>query len=201
MLEATTSGSAPVSSRTINVEANLLLEWLSESRRVRERAARLFLYLLSVLLAACVTCPLLYTALRSAQDRSGAAKGVLAIASAELEALDEERERLQPRMDESAMRKRLRDNAHAFLAHPILVMNAAPPEIAFQTIRITVVSGTLTIHCSADSETYQAAQAFAESAGKGPNLQSSLLSTVRRNDRLAPDGVGFDYVKEVKVGS
>lgn len=199
MLEASSTGHAPPRNKTINTEVNLLAEWQRERGRVNELITRQMVALALFALVAFSSVPFLVRAQAAANERLTKAKYAVQGTSTLLADLESKQKAAKPRIDESEMHETVRHEATQFLGHAVKVINAAPAGMAFDTVGADVIGGELAIRCKADAESNSVVQYFIDHAGRGENVNSTLLATAQKNGKLSRDGVGFEYVKRIGV--
>jgi len=199
MLEASTTGHAQLKHKTINAEVNLLTEWQRDKSKVNDQIARIAGLMALIAALAFGTSPFLVRAYHESGERLHIAQDSLKHVSSQLGGLQEARKEAKPRIDQSTMHDTVRREANQFLGHTVLVINSASAGMAFETVSADVIGGEMTLHCKADAESNAVAQNFIEQAGQGPNVESTLLATAEKNDKLARDGIGFEYVKRIEV--
>ena len=199
MLEASTSGPAQLKHKTINAEVNLLSEWQRKRDDVVEQITRMAIALTLVALLALGSLPFLLRAFVNSGARLRKAQLVLNAKTTSANALDSTKKSIAPRLDQGAMHESVVREAKQFLGQTFMVMNAAEPGMAFQSVSSTVVSGELTVDCKADAENNAVVQNFMSHANQGPSVHSFLLVNAQKNPVLANDGVSFEYSKVVGV--
>jgi hypothetical protein len=199
MLEASSTGSAPLRQKTINAEVNLLSEWLRRRSRLNEHIARMAGILGLILVVGGGSMPFFIRAYGDAHRRSIAALDNLEMAKAKLASLQPARTSARPRIDQSVMRDTVKREAEQFIGHTVLLLNSASAGMAFDVISADVIGGEMVVHVRADAENNSVIQGFYEQAQKGPNVQSTLLATSSHNGILGAEGMGFEYIKRIKV--
>lgn len=199
MSTMTLSGrAAPDSEKRIDVDANLLGEWLSERallyRGLRSRALGI--------LAIAVLGSWGVGAL--AQSKAALSKRAAPVAQ-RLKAVDADYAAITPDEGDSAaaistMLDATKKKGDAFVGQIITMMNSAPPTIALSSLKADILGGEEKLTGQADAETFYAANEFIQhnnAPDKGMN--ATQLST-SRSDVLAPGGVSFQFVKSMRVG-
>jgi hypothetical protein len=199
MLEASTSGPAQLRHKTINAEVNLLSEWQRKRDEVVEQITRMAIALTLVALLALGSLPFLLRAFVASGARLADAQTTLNDKTLTASRLDMQKRSATPRLDQDAMHESVVREAKQFLGQTLLVMNAAEPGMAFQSVTASVVSGELTINCKADAETNAVVQNFMAHAKEGSSVHSYLLVNTQKNPVLGNDGVSFEYSKVVGV--
>ena len=136
----------------------------------------------------------------NAEKRAEEASAAFTRLDAELGSLTIEQKEAVPKLDGEAIRTSLRRRARQFLGQTVLVLNAAPTGMAFESLSIDVISGEQTIRCKADAEQDSVIRTFVQKAGEGPQELSTQIANSRSADKLSEDGVAFELVKKVEVG-
>ena len=193
-------GAAPPKQRTINVEVNLLAEWLERRNRLRDERLRWTGILATLVVVSVVSLPYLSDIAAAQQANSRKAVAEAAGRSAALITLQQQQSIVQPKIDSDAMVQDCRHRAQQFMGEFFSVLNATTPKMAVETIDASVLGGEITIRTKAQAETYLAAQEYVELAGKGTRVKSAILSTARQNKTLGQEGVTFEFAKRLEVG-
>lgn len=193
-------GAAPPKQRTINVEVNLLAEWLERRNRLRDERLRWTGILATLVVVSVVSLPYLSDIAAAQQSRSQKAISGAGGRSAALITLQQQQSVVQPKIDSDAMVQDCRRRAKQFMSEFFSVLNATTPKMAVETIDASVLGGEVTIRTKAQAETYLAAQEYVELAGKGTRVKSAILSTARQNKTLGQEGVTFEFAKRLEVG-
>ena len=201
MLDANSYGHAAPETKTINVEANLLSERLGEREKHIEAARRRLLLIFLTLIVGLAALPPLYRMEARAHKSAVAAKTRADEMGAVLTQVMHEEQGVRPKLATEELRIRVQKQTQELLGHMYLVMNAVTKSIVLGSLKAEVVSGDIKISGGADAESYGDARAFISTAGEGPNVQDMVLSSTRRSDALGNNGVAFDFIKRVKVGS
>ena len=193
-------GAAPPKQRTINVEVNLLAEWLERRNRLRDERLRWTGILATLVVVSVVSIPYLSDVAAAQQNRSQKAIAEAGGRSAALITLQQQQSVVQPKIDSDAMVQQCRQRAKQFMFEFFAVLNATTPKMAIETIDTSVLGGEITIRTKAQAETYLAAQEYVAVAGKGSRVKSAILSSARQNKTLGPEGVTFEFAKRLEVG-
>jgi len=200
MPQTNSLGAAPLKNRTINVEVNLLGEWLDSRAKLHDDRLRWTGFLTTVALIAVVALPLLSEAAAAQRNRVRRAESMVGKEAASLAALETQLAEVQPKLDSEATQARCQAQATVFMGEILTVLNSTTPKMAVETIEGSVLGGEVTIKTKAQAETYLDAQEFVGIAGRGNRVKSAILSTARQNRSLSPDGVTFEFAKKVEVG-
>lgn len=193
-------GAAPLKQRTINVEVNLLAEWLERRNRLRDERLRWTGMLATLVLVAVVSIPYLRDVAAVQQRQSQKASSEASGRAAALIELQQQQSLVQPKIDSDAMVQQCRHRAKQFMFEFFAVLNATTPKMAVETVDASVLGGEITIRTKAQAETYLAAQDYVALAGKGSRVKSSILSTARQSNTLGIEGVTFEFAKRLEVG-
>lgn len=193
-------GAGPLRNRTINVEVNLLGEWLETRAKLNDDRLRWTGFLTAAALFAVVVLPLLSELAAHQQGRLRRAVVAAQAQQTAFDALQAELSSVQPSIDGEATWRRSREHAGAFLGEIMAVMNAKTPKMAFDIVEGSVLGGEVSIKTKAQAESYLDAQEFVAAAGVGQRVKSSILATARRDQTLHPNGVSFEFAKKVEVG-
>jgi len=199
MLEASTSGHAQLRNKTINAEVNLLSEWQRQRDDVVEQITRTAIALTVVALLALGSLPFLLRAFVKSGARVRQAAMTMTAKSVTANNLEVRKKSAAPRLDQGAMHESVVREAKQFLGQTLLVMNAAEPGMAFQSVSSSVVSGELTVNCKSDAENNAVVQNFMSHANMGPSVHSFLLVNAQKDPVLGDQGVSFEYSKVVGV--
>ena len=199
MSTMTLSGREAPSTKRIDVEANLLDEWIHERRETKKQ----------IQLRIVATIGLAGLGLWSAGNlsnwRAGFAAKQAPVAQ-RLKAIQSQYAEIVPAtgantpVDVRAMAESTKKNADAYMGQIVALMNSASPSLAFSNVKADILGGEVKLTGQADAETYYAANEFIQrnnDASKGMNATQVSTS---RSDLLANDGVSFQFVKKVRVG-
>lgn len=197
-MDTTSLGRGSRSAKTINVQANLLSERLAERARVTE-SSRTRLIALGVGIALFSLCaPPLYRYQARAATAAGQAQAQAEQIQEQLAALQKKVEEAQPKLDESELLLRLRNQSNGLLGHLTELLNAAPAGVVLSGVKVEISGGTLGFQCSAEAEGFPQAQAFLANARSSPDSKDAFLSTARQSAQIGEQGIGFDLVKKVE---
>lgn len=199
MPQTNSLGAGPHKGRTINVEVNLLGEWLKSRSKLHDDRLRWTGYLTAVAFAALVALPLLSELAAAQRSRVRTAESVANAQAATLAALQNELSLVQPKLDGEATLAKTQAQAKGFLAEMLAVLNQTSPQMAIETIEGSVLGGEVSIKTKAQAETYLSAQQFVAQAGQGKGVKSAILATARQYKNFGPDAVTFEFAKKVVV--
>lgn len=187
--------------RTIDVEANLLTERLSEhSRLVRVAHRKLLVIGLSMFVAGALL-PSIY-GLRAACAKAVAIHEAKAGNLAKtLSTLQADHAMSVPRIDEHELSRTMRLQATRLLGQLSLVLNSVPKNAACSSVKADVMAGEMTLVISADANGFEAMREFVLKASEGPNTTSAILVSTKRSEALGTGSVSFDFVKKARVGN
>lgn len=199
MSTMTLSGREAPSTKRIDVEANLLDEWVLERRETKKQIQLRLVAMAGIIgLGVWATGNLLHW-------RSGFAAKEAPVAQ-RLKAVQGQYAEIVPAAGANApadfrgMAQGTKKNADAYMAQIVALMNSASPSMALSNLKADVLGGEVKLTGTADAETYYAANEFIQrnnDASKGMNATQVSTS---RSDLLSTDGVSFQFVKKVRVG-
>lgn len=198
MSAMTLSGRESPSAKKIDVEANLLEDWIAERRRTARDIQLRIVAVLGVAAAGIWA----FSAL--SQWKAGFASKEHPVAQ-RLHAIRQQLVQVQPSgtaISEAEIEKMIatsRTHADAFVAQVIALMNSAPSSMAISAIKIDVLGGEMKMTGQADAENYYAANEFILRNNDPAKGMSSTQTSTSRSDLLGTDGVAFQFVKKVKV--
>ncbi len=201
MLEASSPGRGLPKTKSINVEANILDGWLRERNRLVDRVTRRVLGIIIVLLIGCATLPKLWSMYSVAKGKDAVASKTLATIATRLNATQKASADAQPILDQDSMLQESRKKMELAVDHVLLILNAAPSNVAIASLKAEVMGGELTIQCKADAAGSDSGRAFVDEASKGPSTLSALQAFTRSSDVFGDKSIAFNFVKRVKVGN
>lgn len=200
MLETNSLGRAHPKPKSIDVEANLLTEWLVERSTLAARITRRLTLLLGVIAFGAVCLPILDSELSHVQARGTALAKTSGDLDQRLRALQGESSEAKPRLEHEQMLKASRERLQGTLGQLALVFNSAAPGVAISSAKVEILAGEMTISCHADATASASGREFVDKASKGPDTLSAIQSSSHRSDLLGKQGVTFEFVKRIKVG-
>lgn len=191
-------GSAAPKSRSINVGANLLGEWISERARQRQQVIRYGALLGASLLLAGLSVPPLWRAAGAAAHEASGLKQRVASLDEQLAIADKAQKAAHPGIVVKAMCDRTGGSFDRFMAQMNRVLGAGNSRMAFASVHGDVIAAQAHIVVQADAEDDGAADAFAQAASD-PSASVDGIVTSRPSHLLAEQGVGFQYEKRIGV--
>jgi hypothetical protein len=200
MPDVSSPGSALPNIKTINVEANLLGEWLSKRDRRREEVVRYVALIGGLVVLAGVTVPLLAGVHASASRRAAKAHKRMTGLAATLQKFQAEKDAASPRLAHHEMLKTTRGQAERFMGQMVFLLNSGSSDMAFAAVQGDVLGGEMTLRCKADAKDFATARNFVSVAGGGEAVKSAVLVSSRSSEMLGPSGVSFEFIKRVEVG-
>jgi hypothetical protein len=187
------------SGKSINLEANILSEWLGATAALRQRLKLRAVVLAAVICGGAVALPQL-SGMSTAMAARAAGAQARNAQSAKVEAeLDRRAKADQPRVQEAHMLADSRANLNTLLGNLTLVVNAVPTSVTFDTVRAEILDAELTITCKSQAENDAAGQLFVDGASKGPNVVYAVQASTMKSNVLAKNGVAFDFIKRVNL--
>jgi hypothetical protein len=200
MPDVSSPGSALPNIKTINVEANLLGEWLAKRDRVREEVVRYLMLIGGVAAIALVALPVLWRVHSSAQAATAKAEKRMKQLGSTLAQYQSQKDEASPRLAHQEMLKTTRVQADEFLGQMVLLMNAASTDMAFGSVQADILGGQMTVRCKADAQDFATTRKFVTDAGVGPGVKSAVLVSSRSSELLGSNGVSFEFIKRLEVG-
>ncbi|MCB8932593.1 MAG: hypothetical protein M9921_06750 [Fimbriimonadaceae bacterium] len=197
-MDTSSLGRAQRSTKTINVEANLLSERLTERARIAESSRNRLIGLGLSLALFLLAAPPLYRYQGAATRAAHNAQAKADQSAEQRAALEKKVEEAQPKLEESELMDRLQKQSNGVVDQLVGVLNAVPAGVALSGVKVDVMGGTLTFQCTAEAESFEQAQAFLANARSAPGSKDAFLSSARQSAQIAPTGVGFDLIKKVE---
>ena len=199
-MKDTIFGSAAPKTRSINVGANLLSEWVCEQARLRREIGRaLGLLAASVAVPAAVLPPLMRSASRTMATAAELRHGVADLDTA-LAVSEKARKAAQPSLLVDAMRLRTQASLDRLDGEILGVLRAGNARSALNDVRVEVQGGEAHFMVQALAEDEGATQAFVRAADD-PSAKVAAITTSRPSELLGPHGLSFVYEKRVGVQS
>ncbi|MFI5385433.1 MAG: hypothetical protein ACHQ50_04855 [Fimbriimonadales bacterium] len=194
----TLSGREAPNTKRIDVEANLLQEWLVE-RRVMKREIQLRLAAVAGIFAVGLWC------VASLREWNSSFKAKERPVAQRLKAVQNQYTAMIPAstgISDAELQKMVdtaRNHADALMGQVIALMNTASASMALASMKVDVLGGEVKVTGQADAENYYAANEFIQrNNDPSKGINATQVST-SRSDLLATDGVSFQFVKKVKV--
>ena len=199
MQDMSSHGRVQRSGKSINLEANILSEWLGATAALRQRLKLRTVVLAAVICGGSVALPQLSGMSAAMAGRAARAQARNA-QSAKVEAeLDRRAKAEEPRVQEARMLADSRANLNTLLGNITLVVNAVPTSVTFDTVRAEILDAELTMTCKSQAENDAAGQLFVDGASKGPNVVYAVQASTMKSNVLADNGVAFDFIKRVNL--
>ncbi len=193
-------GAGAPKQRTINVEVNLLAEWIESRNRLREDRLRWTGILVTVALFSMILLPFLSSRAAREQARAHRAMRQADLQAALLTRLGGQLNVVQPQIDGEATLDLCRGRSRLFMAQMFAVLNATTGKIVVDSVEGNVLAGEMSLRVKAQAVDYPAAQEFVAAAGRGNRVKAAILATTRQNGTLGPEGIAFEFAKKVGVG-
>lgn len=191
-------GSAAPKSRSINVGANLLGEWLAEQSRLRRDVGRFATLLGGSLFVAALTLPVLLRNGNEAAGQVAELRGNAALMNSQLEVSERAQKAAQPALVVGALCARTRGSLDRLLGQMERVMNAGNSRMALSSVRLDVQSGEAHLVVQGDAEEDGAADAFARNVDE-EGAKVAAITNSRPSQVLGSQGMGFQYEKRIRV--
>ncbi len=191
-------GSAGLKNRSINVNANLLSEWIAEQARLRREVVRYAALLGGALVLVVTAMPPLLSAASTEAGHGADLRRQIASFDASLKTADRARQAAQPALVVKTMCDRTTGSFGRFLGQLNRALGAGNARTAISSMRLDITGGEAHLVVVADAEEDGAADAYArnvsEEGAKVDAITSSHPSTL-----LAAQGIGFTYEKRIGV--
>ncbi len=191
-------GNGALKSRSINVGANMLGEWIEEQAKLRQQFARYGAVLSASVLVAVVACPILG---RKAGVEGAELKGLkagIAGLDEQLKIADKAKKEAQPAKIVHEMNERTRVSFDRFVGQLDHILRAGNPQMALAMLKLEMTSGEAHVTLQADAEDDAAAEAFAKNASEEGATVDSITSS-RPSALLSTQGLSFLYEKKIRV--
>ena len=199
MSTMTLSGREAPSTKRIDVEANLLEEWLIERRSTKKQIQLRVVGVIGVTILGIWSVGMLneWRGSFAAKQRPVAQR---------LKAIQDQFAQVVPTAgggtSEAEIQKMVeasKKNADAYMAQVIGLMNTGSQSIALSSLKVDVLGGEVKLTGQADAETYYAANEFIQRNNDPAKGMNATQVSTSRSDLLATDGVSFQFVKKAKV--
>lgn len=200
MVEASSPGRVSPKIKSIDVDANLLSERITERERHLEALSRRGLAGFGVLVFAIVALPTSYGLQGKMAERAHAVATREADAAKRLADRKAVLAALQPKMQSTAMLATIRGYSGDFLKQFASFTNSANSRMVFSGVKAEVNGGQVRLSGRADAESYGAAREFVDRLAKLPQTKSAELKQWRQNDEFAEGGVAFEVERVAEVG-
>lgn len=191
-------GSVAPKTRTLDVGANLLNEWIEEQARLRHELVRYGLIAAAALVGLVVGGSLMMSNIAlNAKRRLVLVRGIERLDKS-LEASEKARKEAQPVLLVREMCDKtggLFDILYGQLSKSLAAGNA---HLALSNVREDVQSAEIHLVVQGFGENDASVQAYADAASD-PNAKVASITNSRPSDLLGKDGVSFEYVKRIGV--
>jgi hypothetical protein len=194
----TLSGREAPSTKRIDVEANLLEQWILERRDTKKQIQQRIFVLVGIVGLG------FWGASGLNHWRAGVAVKQAPVAQ-RLKAVQGQYAEIVPATggtSDAEIRKMAdvsKSHAEAYMGQVVALMNSASASMALSSLKVDVLGGEVKLTGQADAETYYTANEFIQrnnDASKGMN--ATQIST-SGSDLLATGGVSFQFVKKVRI--
>ena len=199
MQNVSSHGRAQHSAKSINLEANILAEWVDTTSKIQRQIRLRALILTGIIVVACSVIPSLQSTSSDLALMAAAAKARHSRASLATAQLAQKTKAAQPLERASKVLAASRTNLEVLLGNLTLVINAAPTSVVFNNIEAQVTDAQLTITCKSEAESDEAGQAFTAAASKGPNVGYAVQASTMKSEVLSKTGLAFDFIKRVNL--
>jgi hypothetical protein len=197
-VDASLTGLGQHKFKSINVEANLLDTWSVKRSELENKIRQRMLAIVALCALGAVLIPVVAAWQGGMSSASRKAKTDLAAAHQERIKLDEIAKTLAPSIQFEGMVSQSKGNSTLVLREFAKVVNAAPLDVVFSSLKLEVLAGDCTMRITAEANNSDLGRQFVERAGKGQNVVDSMQTAVRRSTTFGANGVSFDYIKRVR---
>lgn len=191
-------GNAAPKNRSINVDANLLGEWIAEQAKLRRAIVRYLAILGGTLVAGAVVVPTLWRATATASNQAHALQRGVAELDSQLSASDQAAKEAQPSIVVTAMCERTRRSFGRLAQELNVILRAGGSRTMLTGLRTEVQAGEIHLVAQAMAEDDGAADDFALRAGDDKAKVAGIV-TSRPSAQLGLRGLSFEYVKRIGV--
>ncbi|MEQ1821073.1 MAG: hypothetical protein ABL949_01040 [Fimbriimonadaceae bacterium] len=199
MFDANTAGRAPLKAKTINVEANLMAQRLSERRDMANECRRKALTLvIAMMVAAAVLPPSIFWA-GSASKLASVTTSKQANLQAQVSSLQQLEATARPALQETQLLDVVRRRADRYLGRSIQFLNLVEPDVALSSMKVSVLAGVMKIDTQANSETYKAYRSFVSKCQETVGIENASARSARPNGLIGAGGYAFDLEYKVDV--
>jgi Tfp pilus assembly protein PilN len=200
VVEASSSGRAAPKIKSINVQANLLSQRLTERATLAKVATARVFALVAIVGVAGAVLPVLYGKVSAAQVRASTLEKQLASLKTDVAKAREQSQVALPKIQRIEILQRTMHYDLGFISHLLQVLGSASDDMVIRSIKGEVQGGEMTISAQAESESFEAAQAFLARARQGALAEHVSLNSTRKSDSLGTSGLSFELLKKVTVG-
>ncbi|GEM_PF-3257277 len=191
-------GNAAPKSRSINIGANLLGEWIEEQARTRRDLARSFALLGLTVATVGIALPTLLRGAGEAGAKAAAMKGRVTKLDEALAVSDKARKEAQPTLAVEGMRGRTQASFDRLLDELDGALRAGNARTVLSSVHADVQAGEIHLIVLAEAEEDGAADAFARNAEEA-GASVDAITNSRPSRLLGPQGLSFQYEKRTKV--
>lgn len=198
MSTMTLSGREAPSAKRIEVEANLLEEWILERHDTKRQIQLRIVGVIGIAILGA------WGAITLNEVRSGLAAKTKPVEQ-RLKAVQGQYTQLAPAVGGTSdgevrqMTAKAKQNADAFMAQIVALMNTVSPSMAVSSLKVDVLGGEVKLTGQADAETFYAANEFIQRNNDPAKGMNATQVSTSRSDLLATDGVSFQFVKKARV--
>jgi hypothetical protein len=190
---------APSTQKRIDVEANLLQDWLQERRELRKQ---LHIRLTAIAVIAVVGGA---SIVKLNAQRTALAAEVKPLEK-RLKVLNQDYAELAPAASAGESEAEIvkttaltQSYGQRFLGEMIALMNNSSGSMALSSFKQDVLGGEVKQSGQADAENYLSANDFIQRNNDPAKHSNAVLVSTSRSDVLANDGVSFQFVKKVRI--
>lgn len=200
MVEASSPGRVSPKIKSIDVEANLLSERMSERERLLDALSRKGLAALALLVFTVFVLPAAY----QIQSRMAAKEKTIAVEEStvarKLSDLKTQLAGVQPGIQDNQMLDLSRTYSGNFLSQITALLESSSSRMVFSGLKCEVLGGDLKVSAKAQAESYADARVFVDKSAKLPKTKSAVLKQWRQDAEFATSGVAFEVERVAEVG-
>lgn len=200
MFDANSAGRAQPRAKTINVEANLMAQRLSERRQMTNDCRRKVVTLvICVAVVGAISPPLLIWT-QTATKKASVLAAKQSKLEAEVSSLQKLVEGARPALKETQLLSIVGQRADNYLGRAIQFVNNVEPDMALNSLKIQVLAGQMKVDAQANSENYKAYRSFIARCHAAVGQENVFPRAHRASALLGDDGLAFELEYRVKVG-
>lgn len=200
MLDTSSIGRAQHKTRTINVEANLMAQRISERARLQENIYRRTVMCIVTLAATGIIVPPLFRWQGNQAMLSAMAAARQTEAAALLQAVQQEKASTEPKLAEETIRGNVVKYAQGYIGEVIRFTNASRPDMTLAAMKVDIAGGEVKIVARADAESYSAYEQFIERLQAFAGHENVAPKSIRGGTDLGDNSVMFELNYRTRLG-
>ncbi len=200
MFDANMAGRAQPKAKTINVEANLMAQRLTERRQMVDDCRRKTIILVICLTVVSAMSPPLFMWAKGASDKASLLSVRQSKLQSEVSGLQKLEEGARPALKETQLLSVVRQRADNYLGRTIQFLNIVEPDLALNSLKVQVAAGQMRIDSQVNSEDYKAYRSFVSRCKSVVGEENVFARGTRPSPILGQEGYAFELEYRVKVG-